>query len=251
MLTLTQRIDRLPQTTLLKQVLILAGIGWLFDAMDQGMVAGVMAAIGKEWLLTPHQLGLLGSSGMLGMAVGAALSGMAADRFGRKTVITYTLVIFGVASGLAAFSTNFTMLLVFRFLTGLGLGGELPAASTLVSEFAPARMRGRYVVLLESFWAWGWILASLVAYLLIPVYGWRAAFLVGAVPALAAAVLRMYLPESPRYLEMVGRWDAADLLVTKMEKQADMELAPAEKATASDLGLKPKPSCACCGPRNT
>lgn len=191
MSTIGNRIDRLPTTPLMKKVLLLTGIGWLFDAMDQGMVSGVMAAIGKEWTLGTDQLGLLGSAGMLGMGLGAALSGMAADKWGRRNVILFTLVLYGIASGLSGFAVNFPMLLVLRFLTGFGLGGELPAASTLVSEFSPAKTRGRNVIILESFWAWGWIAAALVAYLLIPVYGWRIAFWLGAVPALFAAVLRI------------------------------------------------------------
>lgn len=220
MLNIVERIDRLTTTPLLKKVLLLTGIGWLFDAMDQGMVSGVMAAIGKDWALTTSQLGLLGSIGMLGMALGAALSGMAADKWGRKTVVMWTLIIYGIASGLSGFAVNYSMLLVLRFVTGFGLGGELPAASTLVSEFSPTRSRGRNVIFLESFWAWGWIAAALVAYLLIPVYGWRMAFWVGAVPALFAAYLRSAVPESPRYLEAVGKIEEADALVSLMEKQA-------------------------------
>jgi len=228
------RIDRLPNTPMMKKVLFLTGIGWMFDAMDQGMVSGVMAAIGKEWMLTTDQLGLLGSSGMLGMALGAAISGMAADKFGRRAVVMYTLIIYGAASALAGFSTSFGMLLVLRFLTGFGLGGELPAASTLVSEYSPTKVRGRNVVILESFWAWGWILAALVAYMLIPVYGWRMAFWVGAVPALYAAYLRRSVPESPRYLESAGKTAEAEELVSRMEKEAGIEpyvpSGPAEKA---------------------
>lgn len=220
MLNIASRIDRLPNTPMLKKILFLTGIGWMFDAMDQGMVAGVMAAIGKDWALTTGQLGLLGSSGLLGMALGAALSGMAADRWGRRMVIMWTLIIYGVASGLSGFAVNYPMLLVLRFLTGFGLGGELPAASTLVSEFSPTKVRGRNVIILESFWAWGWILAALVAYLLIPVYGWRTAFWIGALPALFAAYLRKAVPESPRYLESVGKIEEADALVSMMEKQA-------------------------------
>lgn len=226
MADIASRIDRLPSTPMMKKVLFLTGIGWMFDAMDQGMVSGVMAAIGKEWMLTTGQLGLLGSSGMLGMALGAALSGMAADRFGRRAVVMYTLVIYGVASALAGFSTSFEMLLVLRFLTGFGLGGELPAASTLVSEYSPANARGRNVVILESFWAWGWILAALVAYMLIPVYGWRMAFWVGAVPALYAAYLRKSVPESPRYLVSVGKVSEAEELVSSMERQAGIKQVP-------------------------
>ena len=217
---IANRIDRLPSTPMLKKILFLTGIGWMFDAMDQGMVSGVMAAIGASWKLTPEQIGWLGSIGMLGMILGAALSGMAADKWGRRTVIMWTLVIYGIASGLAGFSINYPMLLILRFCTGFGLGGELPAASTLISEFSPKKIRGRNVILLESFWAWGWILAALVAYLLIPVYGWRVAFWVGAIPALFAAYLRKAIPESPRYLEVTGQGEAADHLVKMMERQA-------------------------------
>lgn len=226
MISITSRIDRLPTTPMLKKILFWTGIGWMFDAMDQGMVAGVMAAIGKDWELTTGQLGLLGSSGMLGMALGAALSGMAADRWGRRKVIMWTLIIYGVASGLSGFATSYPMLLALRFLTGFGLGGELPAASTLVSEYSPTKDRGRNVIILESFWAWGWIAAALVAYLMIPVYGWRTAFWVGALPALFAAYFRKIVPESPRYLEMAGRIKEADELVGIMEKQAGISYEP-------------------------
>ncbi len=226
MLNISSRIDRLPTTPLLKKVMLLTGIGWLFDAMDQGMVSGVMAAIGKEWALTTDQLGLLGGMGLLGMGLGAALSGMAADKWGRRNVVMVTLVIYGIASGLSGFAVNFPMLLILRFLTGFGLGGELPAASTLVSEFSPTKHRGRNVIILESFWAWGWIAAALVAYLLIPAYGWRIAFWIGAIPALFAAVLRMAVPESPRYLENTGKHAEADALVGIMEKQAGIPYKP-------------------------
>jgi len=223
---IANRIDRLPSTPMLKKILFMTGIGWMFDAMDQGMVSGVMAAIGADWELSTAQIGLLGSAGMLGMILGAALSGMAADKWGRRTVVMWTLVIYGIASGLSGFALNYPMLLFLRFCTGFGLGGELPAASTLISEFSPKKIRGRNVIILESFWAWGWILAALVAYLLIPVYGWRIAFWVGAVPALFAAYLRRAVPESPRYLEAVGRGEEADQLVRIMEKQANLETYP-------------------------
>lgn len=229
MINIAKRIDRLPNTPMLKKILLLTGIGWMFDAMDQGMVSGVMAAIGKDWALTTGQVGLLGSIGMLGMALGAALSGMAADKWGRRTVVMWTLIIYGITSGLSSFAVNYTMLLTLRFLTGFGLGGELPAASTLVSEYSPTKIRGRNVIILESFWAWGWIAAALVAYLLIPVYGWRMAFLIGAIPALFAAYLRRAVSESPRYLELTGKEVEAEALVSKMEMQAGIVPNPASE----------------------
>ncbi|WP_313561388.1 MFS transporter [Ruminiclostridium cellobioparum] len=223
MSSISQRIDRLPATPMLRRVLFLTGLGWMFDAMDQGMVSGVMASIGKEWQLSATDLGLLGSASAVGMAVGAAAAGMVSDRWGRRTVVTYTLILFGIASAMSAFAPNFELLLFFRFLTGLGLGGELPAASTLVSEFSPAKARGKMVVLLESFWAWGWIVAALIAYLLLPVYGWRIGFLLGGIPALYAAYLRKGIPESPRYLEQKGLLKEADEIVSKMEQQAGIQ----------------------------
>lgn len=222
MSSISHRIERLPITPLLWRVLFLTGIGWLFDAMDQGMVAGVMASIGKAWKLTTSDLGLLGSASAVGMAVGAAVAGIASDRWGRRSVISFTLVLYGIGSAVSGLAPNFSLLLFFRFLTGLGLGGELPAASTLVSEFSPARTRGRMVVLLESFWAWGWIVAALIAYLLIPVYGWRIGFFLGGIPALYAAYLRKGIPESPRYLEQRGYFREADEIVSKMEQQAGL-----------------------------
>src|SRR5688500_16395129 len=162
------------------------------------------------------------------MALGATLGGLLADRFGRRQVFALTLLIFGLATGAAALSWSVGALLVFRFLIGLGLGAELPVASTLVSEFAPARLRGRVVVGLEAFWAVGWTLAALVGYLVVPGSdsGWRWALALGAVPALYAVVVRWGLPESVRFLELRGRVDEAEAAVRRFESAAGV--APVE-----------------------
>jgi putative MFS transporter len=222
-MNISERLERLPLMRLHWNILLLTGIGWMFDSMDVGLVSFVMPAIQKEWSLTPSQLGILGSIGMVGMGIGAAAAGMLADKWGRRAIIVFTLVLYGVATGLAGVSTGLLMLLIFRFIVGIGLGGELPTASTLVAEFSPAKMRGKMVVLLESFWAWGWILAALISYLVIPVYGWRVAFFLGAVPALYAAYLRKAIPESPRYLELVGRGQEADKILVQMERAVGIE----------------------------
>ncbi len=223
MSNISKRLESLPMTKVTWTILILVGIGWMFDAMDQGMVSGVIAAIGKDWDLTKYELSWLTSSGLLGMIVGAALSGAISDRLGRRTVILYTLLIYSIGSFLCGLANDYWMLMIFRFITGFGLGGELPAASTLVSEVSPLKSRGRNVVILESFWAWGWIAASLVAFLAIPEFGWRAAFFIGAVPALFAAFLRFKVPESPRYLELNGRRDEAEKIVSDFERAAGVE----------------------------
>src|SRR4051794_1894746 len=162
------------------------------------------------------------------MALGATLGGLLADRFGRRQVFALTLLVFGVATGAAALAWSVAALLVFRFLIGLGLGAELPVASTLVSEFAPARLRGRTVVLLEAFWAVGWTLSALIGYFVVARSdaGWRWGLALGAVPALYAVVVRRGLPESVRFLELRGRVPEAEDAVRRFERAAGVDPVP-------------------------
>ncbi|WP_139995555.1 MFS transporter [Paenibacillus paridis] len=182
-----------------RKLLFSAGLSWLFDAMEVGMISFIVAALAVEWQLGAQQVGLLMAINSIGMAVGAAVSGLLADRYGRRAILLWTLLIFSIASGLSALAGGFIVLCALRFVAGFGLGGELPVASTLVSESVPVKERGRAVVLLESFWAIGWILAALIAYFIIPDYGWRMAFALGAVPALFALYLRRAIKDSPRF----------------------------------------------------
>ncbi len=186
------------------KLLLICGTGWLFDAMDVGLLSFVLAALKLEWGLSAAQLGLIGSVNSIGMAVGAFVFGLYADRKGRKSAFMITLLMFSIASGLSAFAWGFGSLLVLRFFIGMGLGGELPVASTLVSESVAPEVRGRVVVLLESFWAVGWLLAALIAYFLIPLpsVGWRGAMILCALPAFYALYLRFRLPDSPHYLQL-------------------------------------------------
>ncbi|MBY0216669.1 MFS transporter [Paenibacillus illinoisensis] len=182
-----------------RKLLFSAGMSWLFDAMEVGMISFIVAALAKEWSLSPGQVGVLTSINSIGMALGALLAGALADRFGRKAILMWTLLIFTIASGLSALATGFAVLCVLRLIAGIGLGGELPVASTLVSESMPTAERGRAVVLLESFWAGGWIVSALIANFVIPEYGWRIAFAIGAVPAFYALYLRRVIQDPPRY----------------------------------------------------
>ena len=176
-----------------------AGLAWMFDAMDVGILSFVIAALAVDWALTPGEMGWIGSVNSIGMAVGAFAFGILADRIGRKNVFILTLVLFSLASGLSAATTGLAAFLVLRFIVGAGLGGELPVASTLVSESVGAKERGRVVVLLESFWAGGWLIAALISYFVIPAYGWRIALILTALPAIYAIYLRIHLPDSPEF----------------------------------------------------
>ena len=236
-----ERLNALPVSSFHYKLLVVAGIGWVFDSMDTGLIAFVLPLLIKEWGLSATQAGMLGSIGLVGMALGAVAAGTLADRVGRKTVFSVTIVLYSLATGLCAVAPNYELLVLFRFLVGLGLGGELPVAATLVTEYVPGRARGRFMVLLESFWAVGWLLAALIAYFIIPVTGWRTAFLIGALPALYTMVIRMHLPESVRYLLKKGKIEEARKIVSSLEERCHMEPRPLE-VTGKDVAEETKGS---------
>ena len=187
-----------------RKLLGIAGAAWMFDALDVGMLSFIIAALKMEegWNLTDVQAGWIGSTQSIGMAVGALLFGAMADKVGRKNILIITLLLFSIGSGLSALVGTVSLFLILRFFIGMGLGGELPVASTLVSESVEPSKRGRVVVLLESFWALGWILSALISYFIIPTYGWRIALILSALPAFYAVYLRFSLPDSPKYEEL-------------------------------------------------
>ena len=232
--TISERLDSLPFTRGHLRVLTGSGVGWALDAMDVGLISFIIAALAQQWALQPSETAWIASIGFVGMAIGATLGGLLADRFGRRQVFALTLIVYGLATGASALVGGLALLLVFRFFVGLGLGAELPVASTYVSEFAPARIRGRLVVILEAFWAVGWTAAALIGYLVIPSSenGWRWAFALGAVPAAYALIVRWGLPESARWLERRGRLDEADLVVREFEAAAVTGAAAVPTATS-------------------
>jgi putative MFS transporter len=202
------------------------------------------------WKADAGQLGFVASAGFLGMAIGASVGGLLADRLGRRQVFALTLLVYGLATGVSALAMSVGALIALRFVVGLGLGAELPVASTLVSEFAPARIRGRVIVILESAWAVGWTAAALIGYLVIPASddGWRWALALGAVPAVWAVVVRLRLPESVRFLEAKGRHAEAERVVRGLEAAAGADPgtdavttdAPAEAVAGDDPDAAPR-----------
>jgi MFS transporter, putative metabolite:H+ symporter len=233
--SISERLDSLPTTRFHRKLLLVSGFGWLFDAMDVGIISFVAAALVTQWKLHPYEVGYIVSAGFVGMFAGAAVAGILADRFGRKPLFQSTLLIYSLATGLCALANGLGMLLGIRFLVGLGLGGELPVASTLVSELSPVRRRGLMIVLLESFWAYGWILAAIIGYFVIPPFGWRVAFLIGTVPAFYVLLLRRGIPESPRFLAARGRLDEAEAVMEQMQA-ASTRAGPASVAKTRHAG---------------
>lgn len=226
------RLDAVPLNRFHWKLLIASGLGWMFDAMDVILIAFLLAPISREFALDAPRTGLVVSAGFVGMFLGAATAGRLADRYGRRTIFQVTLLIFCVGSLLSAVAPTYELLLLARVVTGLGLGGELPVVSTLMSEFSPRAHRGRLVSLLESFWAYGTIAAGLIAVFVLPAWGWRGAFLVGALPALYIAYIRRALPESPRYLASRGMLNEADAVVRQVERAGGAPLITVARPVA-------------------
>jgi putative MFS transporter len=228
------RLERIPVSSFHYKLLIVTGLGWMFDAMDTGIIAFVLPALAKTWHLDQAQMGYIGSMGLVGMALGAVLAGSVADKIGRKKMFAATLVIYSIATGLCGVAWSYESLLLFRFLVGFGLGGQLPVAVTLVTEYSPPGQRGRFIVLLESFWGLGWLAAALIAYLLIPHFGWQIGFFIGALPALYVFYIWRKIPESVRYLISKGKTSEAHNIVCNIEKNAGIE--PATEIIAPPAG---------------
>ena len=216
------RLGGLPYTRRHTRLLVGSGLGWALDAMDVGLISFVIVVLAEQWDLTTSQRSWIVTIGFVGMAIGATLGGRLADRFGRRAVFAATLVVYGLATGASALVGGVALFMVLRFFVGLGLGAELPVASTLVSELSPTRIRGRLVVVLESFWALGWILAAVIGFFVIPHGddGWRWGLAFGLVPAVYALVVRFGLPESAAWLESRGRDAEAEAVVRGFEESA-------------------------------
>ncbi len=226
---LLERLEKLPVGSFHYKLLVITGLGWMFDSMDTGIISFVLPVLAKEWGLSAEQVGWIGSIGLIGMALGAVLAGTVADRLGRKKVFAATVILYSVATGLCAIAWNYESLLFFRFLVGFGLGGELPVAATLMSEYAPSHLRGRFIVLLESFWGVGWLVAAFISYIIIPQLGWHVAFLIGALPALYVFVIRLHMPESVRYLISQKKIDEAKQIILGLEVELGVKSEPFAK----------------------
>lgn len=238
------RLDRLPRSKFHYKLLGINGCAWAFDAFDVGLMTFVAAKLNQSWNLAPAQTGLLLSSGLFGMLAGAIVAGPLADKFGRKVIFQWTMLIFSVFSLACAYTPtgNVMLLAFFRFLVGIGLGGETPVVTSLMGEFVPSKHRGKLQGLLNSFWAIGWLAAAAVSFFFIPNLGpdsfaasivpggegWRVAFVIGALPALYIFYIRRNLPESPRWLAGKGREQEALDIVDAIEAQVaqNHELPP-------------------------
>ncbi|GGY41777.1 MFS transporter [Pseudoduganella albidiflava] len=193
------------------RLFVIFGLVWMADAMQVLSIGFSAPSIAKTFGIGLPQALQTGTFFFIGMLIGAFVFGRLADRIGRRPVLMAAVVIDAVCGVASAFAPDFTWLLALRFLTGIGVGGTLPVDYTMMAEFLPSDRRGRWLVWLESFWAVGTILLAILA-LFAAGWGddaWRVIFLVTGIPALVGVVLRLYIPESPMYLNRSGQSEAA------------------------------------------
>jgi MFS family permease len=228
------RLDRLPFARFHWLVVCALGVTWILDGLEVTMVGSLSGAIAKSpsMHLSSADVGALGSAYVAGAVLGALFFGWLTDRLGRKKLFTITLLVYLTATIASGLAWSFISLLVFRFITGTGIGGEYSAINATIQELIPARMRGfTDLVINGSYWigaALGAIgaLAALDPAIVPVAYGWRAAFIIGGLIAAIALLLRRFIPESPRWLMTHGRADEATAIVTGIETR--IGIAPSD-----------------------
>ncbi len=178
-----------------RQTLLAAGLGWMLDAFDVMLYSIVLATLMREFAMTKAPAGLLNTLTLVASAIGSFAFGILADRFGRRRMLSLSIVTYSIFTFACGFSTTVTALATFRFLLGLGMGGEWNSGATLVAETWPAVWRGRALGIVQSSWAIGYALAAIVANLVLARANWRWVFFVGVLPALLTLWIQHDVPE--------------------------------------------------------
>jgi putative MFS transporter len=220
------RLDRLPISRFHWRILGLISGGAFLDAFDVYLAGGVIAALKKEGFATLAQCATFLSATFLGMLIGAGIAGYLGDRFGRRYSYQFNLALFGFASIAAAFAPSMTILILCRFVMGVGLGAELVVAAGTLGEFIPPSHRGRWGSIMGMIIGSGLLFATMIGYLVIPTLGWRYMFAIAGAGALLIWVLRKKMPESPRWLESVGRTAEAETVLRAIEAEVTAEKGP-------------------------
>ena len=221
------RLDRLPWSRFHTLVVAALGVTWILDGLEVTLAGTVAGALKASPVLqfSNADVGFAAAAYLAGAVSGALFFGWLTDRLGRKKLFFITLAVYLAATAATAFSWNLWSFVLFRFLTGAGIGGEYAAINSTIQELIPARVRGwTDLVINGSFWI-GAALGALGAIVLLdpavidPEYGWRLAFLIGALMAVVIFFMRLWLPESPRWLMTHGRAAEAERVVAAIERQ--------------------------------
>ena len=188
-----------------RRSLVAGGLGWMLDAMDVMLYSLVLAHLMRELGMDKATAGSLNSLTLVASAIGGLLFGFLADRLGRRRALMLSILAYSLASGACGLANSIAQLALFRFLLGLGMGGEWAAGAALIAETWRPEHRGKALGLMQSTWAIGEILAAGVVALVLPRFGWRAVFFAGVLPALVVLWIRRGVPESACGWPAAGR----------------------------------------------
>ncbi len=178
-----------------RRTVLAAGLGWMLDAFDVMLYSIVLTTLMRTFGMTKSTAGLLNTLTLIASAIGSVIFGLLADRMGRRRMLSLSILTYSVFTFLCGFSNSVTMLAVFRFLLGLGMGGEWNSGATLVAETWPSAWRGRALGIVQSSWALGYALAAIVAGLVLPHASWRWVFFIGVLPAAVVFWIQHDVPE--------------------------------------------------------
>src|SRR6185437_10175255 len=178
-----------------RRTLVAAGLGWMLDAFDVMLYSLVLTHLIRDFGMSKGTAGLLNTLTLIASAIGSLIFGLLADRFGRRRMLSLSILTYSLFTFACGFSTSITMLATLRFLLGLGMGGEWNAGATLVAETWPGPWRGRALGIVQSSWAIGYALAAVVAQIVLARAGWRWVFFVGVLPALVTLWIQSGVPE--------------------------------------------------------
>ena len=231
------RLDRLPISSFHRRIMWLIGIGMFFDGFDIYVAATVLGATLRSGFSTMGQNAEFVSVTFLGMMLGSFLTGFLGDRYGRRFTFQANLAIFGLASIAATFSPSMTVLILLRFVMGVGLGAENVVGYATMTEFVPPQARGKWLGIISVFVVAGLPVTALLGTLIIPRFGWRIMFMLGGLGALIVWQLRKALPESPRWLESVGRTQEADAILRAIEDEVSLHHGPLKPPADSSLAI--------------
>ncbi|WZB61701.1 MFS transporter [Achromobacter xylosoxidans] len=216
---ISARIERLPFARFHKHLLLMGGLGYMFDAMDAAVLAFILPVLRVEWGLTSVQIGLLGSSTFIGFFFGALLAGTLGDLIGRRAVMMWALALYCVASLVSAWVDSWPPFFAARVIAGMGTGAESAIIAPYLAEFVARRFRGSFTGALAGFFSFGFVAAALLGYFIVPAHasGWRIVLVITALPVVMLLWWRRALPESPRWLESRGRTAEAEAVLDRIE----------------------------------
>jgi putative MFS transporter len=238
------RIDRLPVSREIWCIMLLAGVAWLAESYDIGVISSALPSLKQEFQLDAFGEGLIAVAATLGIVAAVIPAGSIADTIGRKRILVLGTAWYAVFSLLCGFAPNPTVLILLRFAAGLGMGAIFPVPYAMAAELTPRHFRGAMTAILDSFLSVGYFMAPLIAFLLMPRLsldmGWRVLFYIGGFPLLYVPVLLKWMPESPHWLAVNGHTREADAIVSRLEHDIERRtgdaLPPPQQAANGDSG---------------